>query len=212
MMKCIVADDHALVRKGLIRLIVDAFPDAQCHEAGGDAELQALLREMTPDIIILDLSMPGKGGLDIIKQMALSFPQIPVLVVSMHSEELYAIRTLKSGAMGYLNKDTAPEELVKAMNVVLSGKKYISQRVASELASDAVNPKGDFESLSDREVQVMLLLSKGTSLSEIANELNLSVTTVSTYRTRVLEKLGLKSNAEITRYVIEHGIDTDSGV
>lgn len=212
MMKCIVTDDHALVRKGIMRLVTDAFPDAMCYEAGDSKELFELLKTVAADIILLDLSMPGTGGLDILKQMNISYPAIPVLVVSMHAEELYAIRTLKAGAMGYLNKDTAPEELVSAIHVVLSGKKYISQKVASELANEASTPKGDFNSLSDRETQVMMRLSKGMSLSEISSDLHISITTVSTYRTRVLEKLGLKSNAEITRYVIERGLDGDSGV
>lgn len=209
-MKCIVTDDHALVRKGIIRLIKDAFPDVLCWEASDSKELLELLKSISPNIILLDLSMPGVGGLDVLKQIIISYPNIPILVVSMHAEELYATRTLKAGAMGYLNKDTAPEELVNAMNVVLSGRKYISQKVASELANEAISPKKQFDALSDREAQVLIRLAKGMTLSDIANDLHISITTVSTYRTRLLDKLGLKSNADITRYVIEHRLDESS--
>ena len=158
------------------------------------------------DVVITDLSMPGRSGLDALRQIREAHPKLPVLVLSMHPEDQYAIRVLKAGASGYLNKDTAQDELVQAMHKVLVGKKYISAKVAEQMA-DVIEGNSDtalHETLSDREFDVLKMLAGGKSVSEIANSLSLSSTTVSTYRSRILEKMKMKSNADLTRYALEN--------
>jgi DNA-binding NarL/FixJ family response regulator len=160
------------------------------------------------DVVVSDLSMPGRSGLDALQQIKLSFPDLPVLILSIHPEEQYALRALNSGASGYLSKDTAPDELVKAVQKVLLGKKYISQSIAEKLANTfssdtALHPH---ETLSDREFDVMKQLANGKTVSEIAEMLSLSVTTVSTYRARVMTKMNLKSNSDLTKYAIENNL------
>ena len=206
MLKFLIADDHTVVRKGLCQILLDEFPNAHVEEVA-DAE-QMIQKVMSDkwDVVISDLSMPGRSGLDALQQIKISHPDLPVLILSIHPEEQYALRALKSGAAGYLSKDTAPDELVKAIHKVLLGKKYISQAIAEKLAntfsSDAdINPH---EILSDREFDVMKQLANGKSVSEIAEVLSLSVTTVSTYRARVMVKMNLKSNSDLTRYAMEH--------
>jgi len=160
----------------------------------------------TWDVIITDLSMPGRSGLDALRQIRESFPKLPVLVLSMHPEDQYAIRVLNAGASGYINKDSAQEELIVAMNKVLNGKKYISSRVAEQMAEaiDDNSNKAPHETLSDREFDVLKMLASGKAVSEIADMLSLSSTTISTYRARILEKMKMKSNADITRYALEN--------
>lgn len=158
------------------------------------------------DIVVSDLSMPGRSGLDALQQIKISHPGLPVLILSIHPEEQYALRALKAGAAGYLSKDTAPDELVKAVQKVLLGKKYISQSIAEKLAN-TLSVKADkflHENLSNREFDVMKLLANGKSVSDIADILSLSVTTVSTYRARVMTKMNLKSNSDLTKYAIEN--------
>jgi len=206
MLRILIADDHTVVRKGLRQILLDEFPTAQIEEVADAEELIKKVMTARWDVVVSDLSMPGRSGLDALQQIKLSYPDLPVLILSIHPEEQYALRALKSGASGYLSKDTAPDELVKAVQKVLLGKKYISQAIAEKLAntfsSDAVlHPH---ESLSDREFDVMKLLANGKSVSEIAEMLSLSVTTVSTYRARVMVKMDLKSNSDLTKYAIEN--------
>lgn len=206
MLRILIADDHTVVRKGLRQILLDEFPTAEIIEVADAEELIKKVMSDKWDVVVSDLSMPGRSGLDALQQIKLSYPDLPVLILSIHPEEQYAIRALKSGASGYLSKDTAPDELVKAVQRVLLGKKYISQSIAEKLANSfssdiALQPH---ETLSDREFDVMKLLANGKSVSEIAEMLSLSVTTVSTYRARVMVKMVLKSNSDLTRYAIEN--------
>jgi DNA-binding NarL/FixJ family response regulator len=205
-MKILIADDHALLRKGLIRILQDRYVDSTIYEAAGESDIYPLLRDIVYDIIILDISMPGRGGVDILKDIRSMGLKVPVLILSMHPEEQYAVRVLKSGASGYLNKDSAPELLIEAIETILSGKKFISSSVSQQLAADAFTNTTTIkhELLSDREMQVLISIASGKSTGEIAEELSLSVNTISTYRARVLEKLELNSNAAITRYALEN--------
>lgn len=205
-MKVIIADDHSIVRKGLRQILQEEYPFAEIEEASNAEDLIHKTMSGTWDVVITDLSMPGRSGLDALRQIREVFPKLPVLVLSMHPEDQYAIRVLKAGASGYLNKDTAQDELVQAMRKVLAGKKYISSRVAEQMA-DVIegNTEGALhELLSDREFDVLKMLAGGKSVSEIAAALSLSSTTVSTYRARILEKMKMKSNADLTRYALEN--------
>ena len=206
MLRILIADDHTVVRKGLRQILLDEFPTAEIEEVADAEELINKVMTAKWDVVVSDLSMPGRSGLDALQQIKLSHPDLPVLILSIHPEEQYALRALKSGASGYLSKDTAPDELVKAVQKVLLGKKYISQAIAEKLAdtfsSDAVMQP--HESLSDREFDVMKFLANGKSVSEIAEMLSLSVTTVSTYRARVMIKMDMKSNSGLTKYAIEN--------
>ena len=205
-MKVIIADDHSIVRKGLKQILLEEYPFAEVAEASNAEELINLTMSDGWDVVITDLSMPGRSGLDALRQIREAFPKLPVLVLSMHPEDQYAIRVLKAGASGYLNKYTALDELVQAMLKVLVGKKYISTKVAEQMA-DAIEGNNDsalHELLSDREFDVLKMLASGKSVSEIAVSLSLSSTTVSTYRARIMEKMKMKSNADLTRYALEN--------
>ncbi|MEP7237044.1 MAG: response regulator transcription factor [Ferruginibacter sp.] len=206
MLRILIADDHTVVRKGLRQILLDEFPTAKIEEVPDAEELIKKVMTEEWDVVVSDLSMPGRSGLDALQQIKLSYPNLPVLILSIHPEEQYALRALKSGASGYLSKDTAPDELVKAVQKVLLGKKYISQSIAEKLANTFSSDAGLYphESLSDREFDVMKLLANGKSVSEIADMLSLSVTTVSTYRARVMVKMNLKSNSDLTKYAIEN--------
>lgn len=206
MLRILIADDHGVVRKGLRQILLDEFPTAKIEEVADAEELIKKVMSDKWDVVVSDLSMPGRSGLDALQQIKLSHPQLPVLILSIHPEEQYALRALKSGASGYLSKDTAPDELVKAVQKVLLGKKYISQSIAEKLADNFSSDNNLFphESLSDREFDVMKLLANGKSVSEIADMLSLSVTTVSTYRARVMVKMNLKSNSDLTKYALEN--------
>ncbi|HTJ11888.1 MAG TPA: response regulator transcription factor [Dinghuibacter sp.] len=206
MMRILIADDHTVVRKGLRQIILEAFPSAHIEEVG-DAE--SLVRQAMADpwdIVITDLSMPGRSGLDALHQLKQQQPKLPVLILSIHPEEQYAIRVLKAGAAGYLSKDAASEELVGAIQRVLLGKKYISPSVAEKLAStlDLDDDRLPHEQLSDREFDVLKLIAVGRSITEIAQMLSLSPTTISTYRSRILTKLNAKTNADLILYALEH--------
>lgn len=206
MLRILIADDHAIVRRGLKDILLDAFPSAAITEVS-DAEglIQKITKEKY-DVVITDLSMPGRSGLEALQQIKAYDAKLPVLVLSVYPEEQYAVRVLKAGAAGYLNKEMAPEELVTAMEKVLSGKKYITPAVAEKLASaiDFHSEKLPHEHLSDREFEVFKMLSIGKSVSEIGEILYLGVTTVSTYRSRVLAKMNVKTNAELTQYAIAY--------
>ena len=205
MIRILIADDHAIVRRGLRQILTDEYPSAKVEEVG-DAE--SLINKVLTDkwdVVICDLSMPGRSGLDALRQIKQSSPTLPVLIMSMHPEDQYAIRVLKGGASGYLNKETIHEEVIKAIRTVLLGKKFITPSIAEKLADsfDADNGKQLHESLSDREFDVFKLIATGKSVSDIAAQLSLSVTTVSTYRSRIMEKMRMRSNAELTRYALE---------
>lgn len=206
MKKILIADDHAIVRRGLKNLLSEAFPSAEIEEAANAEELVNKAVQKEWDIVITDLAMPGRSGLDALLQLKQLHPQMPVLVLSMYPEDQYAIRALKAGAAGYLSKETAPDELVGAVQRILSGKKYITPDVADKLAASLGNNthKQLHERLSDREFEVMKLLAAGKSVTEIAASFHLSLTTISTYRSRVLAKMNLKSNADLTQYAVAH--------
>ena len=206
MIRILIADDHTIVRRGLKQILLEEFSSAFIDEA---ADAEVLLKKVMKeewDVIITDLSMPGRSGMEALQQIKLYYPKLPVLVLSGHSEEQYAIRVLKAGAFGYLNKESAPEELVKAVHRVLLGKKYITPSIADQLIMglDKDNEKLPHENLSDRELEVFILIAKGKAVSDIANQMSLSVTTVSTYRARVLEKMNMKTNAQLTIYAMEN--------
>ena len=205
-MKILIADDHAFVRKGIRQIITEEFSDASISEACNGAELLQMVRTEQFSVVISDLSMPGKNALEILKDLKAEEIKTPVIILSMHPEDQYALRVLKAGGSGYLTKESAPEELVKAIRMVLSGKRYISAAVAEQLLIhiDDSSEVALHQKLSDREFTVFKLIATGKTVSEIADMLFLSVPTISTYRTRILEKTGLRTNAEITRYAILH--------
>ncbi|MFT3678131.1 MAG: response regulator transcription factor [Chitinophagaceae bacterium] len=206
MLKILIADDHAIVRRGLKQILLEEYPSAQVGEVG-DAE-SLITQVVTGDwtLVICDMNMPGRSGLDALSQIKQIAPQLPVLIMSMYPEDQYALRVLKSGASGYLGKETIHEHLIHAIQTVMLGKKFITPSVAEKLA-DAVRDNTDqepHELLSDREFDVFKLLAAGRSVSEIAAQLSLSTTTVSTYRTRIMSKMNIRSNADLTRYALEH--------
>ena len=208
MVRILIADDHAIVRKGLKQLLLEEFPAAVLGEVENAEQLVSKVLVQKWDVVICDLSMPGRSGLDALQQLRHSCPGLPVLIMSMHSEDQYAIRVLRAGASGFLGKDSIHEDLIKAIHTVLKGKKFITPSVAEKLA-DVFNRgsvQSPHETLSNREFDVFKLLASGKSVSEIATQLSLSVTTVSTYRARILEKMQMKNNAELTRYGIENDL------
>jgi two-component system, NarL family, invasion response regulator UvrY len=206
MIRILVADDHIVVRRGLRMILLDGFPGAHIEEVGDAEDLVKQVIKADWDVVISDLSMPGRSGLDALQQIKQIKPNLPFLILSIHPEEQYALRVLKAGASGYLSKDMAPDELVNAVQKVLLGKKYITASIAEKLTSVFNQDSGKLphESLSDREFDVLKLLAAGKSVSEIAESLFLSATTVSTYRARIITKMGLKNNAELTLYAIEN--------
>ncbi|MBA2610516.1 MAG: response regulator transcription factor [Bacteroidetes bacterium] len=201
-MKFLIADDHAIVRKGLAEMLLEEFPDCEITEVANGTEVFHQLSNQIWDIILLDISMPGRNGIEILKQIRTSGINAPILMISTHSEEQYALRAIRGGASGFINKESATEEFLTAIRKVLSGRKYISASLTEKLA-ETFGEKTDHEQLSDREMQVLQLIGSGKTVSEIALEISLSVNTISTYRTRILEKLKLNNNAELTRYAIE---------
>ncbi|NCT19098.1 MAG: DNA-binding response regulator [Flavobacteriaceae bacterium CG_4_8_14_3_um_filter_34_10] len=205
-MKVLFADDHAILRKGLIEILGEAYLGLHFFEASNGIEALQLIRKEPLDLILLDISMPGRNGLETLKQIRADGITTPVLILSVQPEDQYAIRVLRAGASGYLNKDSAPEELIKAVRQVMQGKKYISSQMAQNLAQSFSEPsdKPLYENLSDRELQVLQFIGKGKTVSEIAKEISLTVNTISTYRARILEKLHLHNNAELTRYAIDN--------
>ena len=206
MLRILIADDHAIIRKGLKQILLEEYPSAIIEEVN-DAE-GAIKKTITNewDILICDLSMPGRSGLDVLQHVKQNLLKLPVLILSIHPEEQYAIRALRAGAAGYLSKDAATEELVKAVQRILQGRKYISSSLAEIMASELYQDtsKPPHELLSDRELHVFKLIADGQSVSEIAEKLSLSITTVSTYRARILEKMDIKTNADMTRYALEN--------
>jgi DNA-binding NarL/FixJ family response regulator len=208
MLRILLADDHAVVRQGVKQILVDAFAKAEFGEAQNARELLDLAANERWDIVVLDLTMPGGNGLEALKQLKHDQPQLPVLILSMYPEDQYAVRTIRAGAAGYLNKESAPEELVTAIRKVLNGGQYISASVADELVLHARHEDDQpvHKHLSDREYQVLCLIAAGKEVKEISTELALSAKTISTYRARLLEKMNLKTNAELTHYAIQNGL------
>ena len=205
-MRILITDDHAVVRRGLKEILAEEFHNARFGEAESGAETIQQVRRGDWDVLILDISMPDRGGLEVLKDVKAIRPNLPVLVLSVHPEDQYAVRTLKAGAAGYLTKETAPDKLVEAVNKAVIGGQYISVALGERLADDVRKGRDGLphETLSDREYEVMCMMASGKLVSEIADELSLSVKTVSTYRTRALEKMGIKSNAALMRYAIDH--------
>ncbi|HET7207261.1 MAG TPA: response regulator transcription factor [Terriglobales bacterium] len=204
-MRVLIADDHALVRRGLKETIKEAFPRATFGEAKTAQETLESVRRQDWEMVILDISMPGRSGLDILDDLKRLRPKMPVLFLSMYPEAQYARRALKSGAAGYLTKESIPEELKNAVRRVLAGGRYVSATLAERLAYD-LGSRADtpvHELLSDREFQVLRMIASGKSVKEIADEISLSIKTVSTYRTRILEKTGMKTTADLIRYALQ---------
>ena len=208
MIKVLIADDHAVVRKGLRQILEEDSEIVVAGEASNGREVMELVRTGTWDALVLDITMPGRSGLDVLKEVRLEQPRLPILVLSMHSQEQYAARVLKSGASGYLPKESAPEELVKAVRKVCSGGKYVSAEQAEKLAFmlDGASDRPPHEALSDREFEVLRLIASGKTVSQIAGDIHLSVKTVSTYRSRILEKMRMKTNAELTTYAVKNDL------
>lgn len=208
MIKMLLADDHAVVRQGVKQILTEAFPQAVFGEAKNVHELLDLVSNERWDVVVLDLAMPDGNGLEVLKQIKQSRPQMPVLILSMFPEDQYAVRTIRAGAAGYLTKESAPEELVLAIRKVLQGGEYISASVADELVMYARHDDDQplHKHLSDREYQVLCLIASGKEVKEISTDLGLSAKTISTYRARLLVKMNMKTNAELTYYAIQNGL------
>lgn len=208
MIKIIIADDHAVVRTGL-KQIIESDPNLKVMgEASSGFELIEKIQEGNYDVVLLDISMPGKDGLETLKEIKKIKPKLPVLIFTVYPEDQYAVRLLKAGASGYLNKECEPEELIEAIHRVAMGRKYVSENLAELLAQKLEDASSVplHELLSDREFQVLCLIASGKTIKEIAEELQLSSNTVSTYRIRILEKMKMKNNAELTHYAIKNGL------
>ena len=205
--KIIIADDHPLFRRGLKHALEETNDIQVIGESSNGEDLLSLIKDCIPEIILLDISMPGKSGLDLLKQLKSEYPKPPILILSVYPEEQYAVRFLKAGASGYLTKESAAEKLAEAIRKIVGGGKYASTEVIEKLAFDFSNSdKAPHETLSDREFQVFGMISIGKSLTEIGVELSLSVKTISTHRTRILEKMKMKKNAELIRYAITRNL------
>lgn len=200
-----MADDHAVVRHGLKQILTDAFKRAAYGEARNAQETLDLVWKQEWDVVVLDITMPGRSGLEVLSEIKKTKPRLPVLVLSVHPENQFAVRVLKSGASGYMTKETAPEELVGAVKKVLAGGRYVSTALAETLAGSLSESKrAPQEKLSDREFQVLRLIASGKMVTDIAREMSLSVKTISTYRSRLLAKMGMKNNAELMYFAIQH--------
>lgn len=208
MINILIADDHSIVREGLKQIVTQSPEMAVVGEAINGQQVLELVHKKDYDLILLDIAMPGRGGIDTLKQLKILKPKIPILILSMYPEEQYAIRAIKAGASGYLTKESAPEELIGAIKKVALGGKYVSptlaEKLVEELGSDT--EQNDHTILSDREYQVMIMIASGRTVREIGDELSLSVKTISTNRTRALKKMGMKNNAEFTYYAVKKGL------
>jgi len=208
MIRVLIADDHAVVREGLKQIVAENPDMAVAGEAATGHEVLEFVRRQACDLVLLDLAMPGKDGLDTLKELKTIRPDLPVLILSVYPEEQYAVRLLRAGAAGYLTKESAPEELVAAIRKVSTRGKYISASLGEKLAFllESGTDRPPHESLSDREYRVMIMLASGKTVTEVAEALYLSVKTVSTYRTRALQKLNMRNNAEFSLYAMKHGL------
>ncbi|MBW2650240.1 MAG: response regulator transcription factor [Deltaproteobacteria bacterium] len=202
----LIADDHPIVREGLKQIISETDDMMVADEAGNGREVLDLVRKKEYDLLLLDISMPGRSGLEILKELKSEYPKLPVLILSIYPEEQYAVRAFRAGASGYLTKASAPNELISAIRKIVNGGRYVSESLAEKLTyyldEDSSRPPHDL--LTDREYQVMLMLGSGKTVKEVAEELFLSVKTISTYRTHILEKMKMKNNAEVTLYVVKN--------
>ena len=205
-MNVLIVDDHAVVRRGLAEILTDEFAGVEIGHADTVAEARGSLREGDWDLAIVDIALPKESGLMLLKEIRDTWSDLPVLVLSFHPEKRYALRALRAGAAGYLTKEAAPDELVSAVRKVLDGGKYVTQSIAERLAFRVEDGSGEapHERLSDREYQVMVRLASGKTVSQIADEMHLSVNTISTYRSRLLDKMDMETNAEVTRYAVEN--------
>ena len=209
MKRIILADDHSFVRLGLIQILKDEYPSVEIKQV---SDGESLVKEVTLndwDLVISDLDMPGRNGLEALQQIKLIKPRLPVLILSIYSEDLYAVRVLKAGASGYMNKNAAPEELIIAVERILTGRKYITPEIAERLLIQSDIKTNLHEDLSNREFEIFKMLALGKTTTQIADELFLALTTVSTHRHRIMEKLGLNTNSDLTRYAINHHIISD---
>lgn len=210
MIRILIVDDHAIVRRGLRELLSDEFRGAAFGEAATAQQALEQVWKKEWDVALLDITLPGRSGLDLLKEVKAARPKLPVLILSVHPEDQFAVRVLKAGAGGYLTKESAPEELVNAVRKILAGGQYVSPTLAEKLALGLRrdSTRAPHETLSDREYEVMCCIASGKTVTEIAGELSLSPKTISTYRARILEKLGLKNNSEIIRYATGRGLVT----
>ena len=208
MIRVLIADDHPIIREGLKRIIEEAEGLEVLAEAASGDDAVGLCRDQSPDVLVLDINMPGSHFLETMRTMRTEHEDIPVLVLSVHPEEEYALRSLRAGAAGYLTKDRSPEELAEAVRTVHEGRRYVTARVAQLLAEEigSAGKGAPHESLSEREYEILRLLAAGKTVTGIANDLELSPKTVSTYRTRVLQKMQLKSTGDLIRYAVQHGL------
>jgi DNA-binding NarL/FixJ family response regulator len=204
--KILIADDHAIVREGLKQIVAEEKDIVVSGEAENSEKMMELLGKEKWNLVVLDINMPGKSGLEALKDIKIQYPDLPVLILSMFSEDQYGIRAIKAGASGYLKKVSAPTELVTAIRKIVSGGKYINPSLAEKLAEKFVKTDKEFphEQLSDREFQIMCNIAMGKSAEEIAEELSISINTVYTYRNRILDKMSMKSNVELTQYVLNN--------
>jgi DNA-binding NarL/FixJ family response regulator len=208
MIRILIADDHFVVRHGLERILRKEFPSALIEDVADGEDMVKRVMEAEWDLVISDLSMPGRNGLDALRQIKEHYPRLPILILSVHPEEHYAIRVLKAGASGYLSKEMAPEELINAVHRVLLGRKYITPTIAEKLTERMSGDDDQLphEQLSDREFEVLKYLAAGKSLTDIGVMLSISPTTVGTYRSRILAKMNMKTNADLTRYAVAHNL------
>lgn len=209
MMRILLVDDHAIVRQGIKQILSEAQERFTIGEAGNGPDAITMLRKEGWDLVLLDIGLPGKNGIEVLKQIKSEWKRLPVLILSMYSEDQYAVRAIRAGASGYMTKESAPDELLNAIRKVAVGGRYISPGIAEKLVFDINEHKGDtlpHTALSDREFEVLKAIASGKSVTDIANELHLSVKTVSTYRSRILEKMDMKHNAELTHYAIKHSL------
>ncbi len=207
--RIILADDHSFIRLGLIQILKDEYPDVEIKEV---SDGETLIKEVTLhdwDLVISDLDMPGRSGLEALAQIKLIKPDLPVLILSIYTDDLYAVRVLRAGGSGYLNKNGAPYELIHALQRIALGKKYITPEIAEKLLVKTDTSKKPHELLSNREFEIFKLLALGKTITQIADALSLALTTISTHRSRIMEKLGLSTNSELTRYAIAHHIISD---
>jgi len=207
-MHILIADDHGVVRRGLKDILAEALPGTEFSEAGNGDEVLSQLSKSKTALLVLDINMPGRSGMDVLRDVKQAYQRLPVIILSVHPEDQYAVRCLRAGAAAYINKESAPEELAIATRKILSGGHYISPSLAEKLVANLDEPldKPLHELLSDREHEVMRMIAAGISLTEIGERLHVSVKTISTYRARIMEKMQMKSNAELTRYAMTQGL------
>lgn len=208
MIRILIVDDHSIVREGMKQILAGIDNMQVAGEAANGTDALARVQKQSFDVVLLDISMPGRSGLDVLKELKNLQPHLPVLMLSMYPEEQYAVRALRSGASGYLTKESAPDELISAIRKVCGGGRYVSASLAENIALtfDRKSEQSAHESLSDREYQIMCMIASGKAVKDVARELSLSVKTISTYRTRILTKMNMKTNAEITRYALQNSL------